>query len=63
MSDATLERAEIAKVRRLVETMGLYAAAEALGVHVQTINVILSGRSPRNATVLLLRASIPKVRA
>lgn len=63
MSDATLTRDEIAHVRRLVETMGLNRAADALGVHVTTITVILAGRSPRNGTVQLLRTSIPKVKA
>jgi len=63
MSDATLSRDEVAAVRRLVETLGLGQAAAKLNVHVATINVILAGRAPRNATVQLMRASLGKVRA
>jgi transposase len=63
MADATLQRSEIATVRRLVETCGIYEAAKRLGVHVSTINIILAGREPRRATIVSLRASIPKVKA
>lgn len=63
MSDATLSRNEVAAVRRLVEAVGVYAAAKALGVHDSTVTLILAGRSPRNATVQLMRSSLAKVRA
>lgn len=63
MADATLNREEIAAVRRLVETQGLNPTAELLGVHPQTINVILSGRDPRRATVMMMRPRLAKVRA
>ena len=63
MADATLSRSEVATVRRLVETLGLTEAARQLGVHPQSVTVILSGREVRNGTVALVKASLPKVRA
>ncbi len=63
MADATLNRSEVAIVRRLVETMGVGPAAEYLGVHPQTINVILLGRDPRRATVAMMRPKIAKAGA
>lgn len=63
MADATIDRNELAKVRRLVEELGLYAAAEKLNVHASTLNIILSGRQPRAGTVALLKTSLPKVKA
>ena len=63
MADATLSRSEVATVRRLVETLGLTEAARQLGIHPQSVTVILSGRDPRNGTVTVLRSNLPKVRA
>ena len=63
MADATLSRSEVATVRRLVETLGLTEAARQLGIHPQSVTVVLSGRVPRNGTVAMLRAALPKVRA
>lgn len=63
MADATLSRSEVATVRRLVETLGLTEAARQLGIHPQSITVILSGREVRNGTAALVKASLPKVRA
>lgn len=63
MADATINRDEIATIRRLVKELGLYAAAEKLGVDRSTLNVLLGGRQPSRGSVLILKTSLPKVKA
>ena len=65
MADATLhiDESQVEKIRRIVGKLGLYAAAERLGVDRTTLNIILSGRQPRSATIAILKTSLPKVRA